>query len=108
MKKILSFIVVIIIAQAVAAQTITHVKLRPESGWRLDSNGNLPTITFTVNGTTYTGTPTSQDTGINFVGIFPVPIIDYHITDNEYRHYLMSPYTLNNAMIGLYFVTCLD
>ena len=108
MKKVLILIVGLFLAQIVCAQSITHVKLRPESGWPLDSNGNLPTITFTVDGTVYTGTPYSQDTGINFIGTFPVPIVNYHITDNEYRHYLMTPYNLSNAMIGVYFVSCLD
>lgn len=109
MKKVFILIVGLFITQMVCAQYNEYIKLRAESGWPLDSNGNLPTITLTtVDGSVYTGTPYGQNSGINFHGPFPVPLVGYHITDNEYRHYLMYPYDVSNTMLGIYFVYCID
>ena len=104
MKKVLILIVGLFITQMVCAQYSTYIKLRPESGWPLDSNGNLPTITLTVDGVSYTKTPYSQGSGINFHGPFPAPIVNALITDNEYRHYVMYPYDISNPGLGIYFV----
>ena len=107
MKKILSFIMGLVIAQAVVAQTVSHLKIRPESGWST-VNGVLPTITMTVCGVTYTTTPTSIESSIMFGGTFPIPLIDYSMQDNFGRHYFIYPYVISPPSIAVYYSSCID
>ena len=114
MKKIYSLIALLamfVATVSVSAQTVSYIKLRPESGWRLDSNGNIPTLTLTVCGVNYIGTPASQTASLLFTGTFPLPptMPNYYLTDNEFRHYLFSSYyEYYGGNIANIYVYCID
>ena len=102
MRKIFSVIVGLLIVHAVVAQSVSHLKLRPESGWSA-VDGVLPTITLTVSGMVYTATPSSATSNITYTGVFPLPRNDYSMEDNFGRHYGLYPFVISPYSIAVYF-----
>lgn len=107
MKKVFSVIIGLLIAHAVVAQSVNHLKLRPESGWS-EVDGVLPTITLTVSGMVYTATPSSVTSNVLFTGVFPMPIVDYSMVDNFGRHYYLYPYVINIPTMAVYFSSIMN
>lgn len=102
MRKIFSVIIGLLIAHAVVAQSVNHLKLRPESGWS-EVDGVLPTVTLTVSGLVYTFTPSSVTSNVILSGVFPMPIVDFTMVDNFGRHYCLYPYVINIPTMAVYF-----
>lgn len=107
MKKILTLVVGLFIAHAVVAQSVSHLKLRPESGWS-EVDGVLPTVTLTVSGLVYTFTPSSVTSNVMLSGVFPMPLVDYTMVDNFGRHYYLYPYVISIPTIAVYFSSCMS
>ena len=71
-----------------SANVFSRVKLIPESGWAAE-DGVLPTLTLTYNGYSYSKTPLTASTPINFDGFFETPFVTYDLVDNFGHRYLM-------------------